>query len=317
MENLLNGIPRVIVYLDDILVSGVSKEDHLHNLQLVFERLHSAGLFLKKDKCKFCVDSISYLGHKIDCEGLHPLPDKIDGITKASTPKSVTELKAFLGLMNYYAKFIPNLATVLSPLYQLLSESVPWSWTAERDAAFKKAKSLLTSDCVLVHYNPEKDLVISCDASSYGLGAVLSHKFPDGSERPIAFSSRTLSAAERKYSQIEKETLACVYGVKKFHSYLYGRRFRLVTDHKPLLSLLHEHHAIPTTTSNRIRRWALTLSMYDYTLMFKSSKSHANADALSRLPISDHSPDPRIPPETVLLLDQISESPITVSHIRL
>ena len=205
MENLLNGIPRVIVYLDDILISGVSKEDHLHNLQLVFERLHSAGLFLKKDKCKFCVNSISYLGHKIDCEGLHPLPDKIDGITKASTPKSVTELKAFLGLMNYYAKFIPNLATVLSPLYQLLSESVPWSWTAERDAAFKKAKSLLTSDCVLVHYNPEKDLVISCDASSYGFGAVLSHKFPDGSERPIAFTSQTLSAAERKYSQIEKE----------------------------------------------------------------------------------------------------------------
>ena len=303
------------MYLDDILISGVSKEDHLHNLQLVFERLHSAGLFLK-DKCKFCVNSISYLGHKIDCEGLHPLPDKIDGITKASTPKSVTELKAFIGLMNYYAKFIQNLVTVISPLYQLLTVSVPWSWTAERDAAFKKAKSLLTSDCVLVHYNPEKDLVILCNASSYGLVAVLSHKFPDESERPIAFTSRTLSAAERKYSQIEKETLACVYGIKKFHSYLYGRRFCLVTDHKPLLSLLHEYHAIPTTTSNRIRRWALTLSMYDYTLMFKSSRSHANADALSRLPISDHSPDPPIPPETVLLLVQISESPITVSHIR-
>ena len=217
--------------------------------------------------------------------------------------------------MNYYAKFIPNLAAVLSPLYQLLSESVPWSWTAERDAAFKKTKSLLTSDCVLIHYNPEKDLVISCDASSYGLGAVLSHKFPDGSEHPIAFTSRTLSAAERKYSQIEKETLACVYGIKKFHSYLYGRRFCLVTDHKQLLSLLHKHHAIPTTTSNQIRRWALTMSMNDYTLMFKSSKSHANVDAQSRLPISDHSPDPQIPPETVLLLDQISESSTTVSHI--
>ena len=298
IKNFPNGIPRVIVYLDDILVSGVSEEDHLHNLQLVFERLHSTGLFLK-DKCKFCVNSISYLGHKIDCEGLHPLPDKIDGITKASTPKSVTELKAFIGLMNYYAKFIPNLVTVISPLYQLLSVSVPWSWTAERDAAFKKAKSLLTSDCVLVHYNPEKDLVILYNASSYGLVAVLSHKFPDGSERPIAFTSRTLSAAERKYSQIEKETLACVYGIKKFPSYLYGCRFCLVTDHKPLLSLLHEYHAIPTTTSNRIRRWALTLSMYDYTLMFKSSRSHANADAMSRLPISDHSPDPPIPSETV------------------
>ena len=157
MENLLNGIPCVIVYLNDILVSGVSKEDHLHNLALVLERLFSAGLLLKKEKCKFCVDSISYLGHKIDCEGLHPLPDKVNGITRASTPKSVTELKAFLGLMNYYAKFIPNLVTVLSPLYQLLSQSVPWSWTCERDAAFKKAKLLLTSDCVLVHFDPEKE----------------------------------------------------------------------------------------------------------------------------------------------------------------
>ena len=159
MENL-HGIPRVIVYLDDILVSGVSKEDHLHNFSLVLERLFSAGLLLKKDKCKFCVDSISYLGHKIDCEGLHPLPDKVNGITRASTPKSVTELKAFLGL-NYYAKFIPNLATVLSPLYQLVSQSVPWSWTCERDAAFKKAKLLLTSDYVLVHFDPT-DWVQSC-----------------------------------------------------------------------------------------------------------------------------------------------------------
>ena len=135
----------------------------------------------------------------------------------------------------------------------------------------------------------------------------LSHKFPDGSERPMAFTSRTLSIAECKYSQIEKETLACVYGIKKFHSYIYGRHFHIVTDHKPLLSLLHQHHAIPTTTSNRIRRWALTMSMYDYTLTYKSSKSHANADALSRLPISDHLTDPPIPPETLLLLDQISE----------
>ena len=235
MENLLNGIPCVIVYLNDILVSGVSKEDHLHNLALVLERLFSAGLLLKKEKCKFCVDSISYLGHKIDCEGLHPLPDKVNGITRASTPKSVTELKAFLGLMNYYAKFIPNLATVLSPLYQLLSQSVPWSWTCERDAAFKKAKLLLTSDCVLIHFDPEKDLVLSCDASYYGLGAVLSHNF-----------------------LMDPNIL------------LHGRCFHLITDHKPLLSLLHQHRAIPTTTSNRIRKGALTMSMYDYALTYKS-----------------------------------------------
>ena len=316
MDSLLSGIPGVIVYLDDILISGVSEDDHLHTLKVVLERLQSAGLHLKQDKCKFLVPSISYLGHKIDAEGLHPLSDKIKAITNASVPKTVTELKAFLGLMNYYGKFIPNIATILHPLYQLLNSSVPWSWTQERDEAFNKAKTLLTSASVLIHFDPQKDLMVSCDASAYGVGAVLSHKLSDGSERPIAFASRTLSSAEKNYSQIEKETLACVFGVKKFHSYLYGRKFTLITDHKPLLTLLHEHHAIPTTTSCRIQRWALTLSMYEYSVSFKPSTSHLNADALSRLPLSDVPVDPPVPPETVLLLEQILESPITVNEIR-
>ena len=140
---------------------------------------------LKQDKCKFLVPSISYLGHKIDAEGLHPLSDKIKAITNASVPKTVTELKAFLGLMNYYGKFIPNIATILHPLYQLLNSSVPWSWTQERDEAFNKAKTLLTSARVLIHFDPQKDLMVSCDASAYGVGAVLSHKLSDGSERPV------------------------------------------------------------------------------------------------------------------------------------
>ena len=145
---------------------------------------------------------------------------------------------------------------------------------------------------------------------------MLSHCLPDGSERPIGFTSRTLSTAEQNYSQIEKETLACVFGVKKFHSYLYGHKFLLVTDHKPLLTLLHEHHGIPTTTSNRIQRWALTLSLYEYSISFKSSSAHSNADALSRLPLVTATEEPPLPSETVLLLDQLSESPISVDQIR-
>ena len=282
----------------------------------MLERLQSSGLYLQKDKCKFLVPSISYLGHCIDAEGLHPLPDKIDALMNAAIPTSVTELKAFLGLVNYYGKFIPNLSSMLHPLYQLLNKSTAWSWSPARNNAFERAKTMLTSDSVLIHYDSQKELVVSCDASAYGVGAVLSHKLLDGSERPFAFASRTLSSSERRYSQIEKETLACVFGVKKFHSYIYGRKFTLVTHHKPLLSLLHQHHAVPTTTSNRIQRWGLTLSMYEYIISFKSSSDHANADALSRLPLPYTPPNTPLPSETVLLLEQISESPITVDQIR-
>ena len=155
------------------------------------------------------------------------------------------------------------------------------------------------------------DIVLACDASAYGIGAVLAHKMADGSEHPVGFASKTL-----KYSQIEKETLACVHGVKRFHSYLFGHKFCLVTDHKPLLSILHEHCSIPMTVSNRIQRWALTLSMYEYHISFKSSDSHCNADALSRLPSPCITSDPPVPCETILVLEQLDKSPVSVAQIR-
>ena len=316
MESLLHGIPNVIVYLDDILVTGKTETDHLHHLKLVLNRLEEAGLHFSKAKCKFLVPSIEYLGHRIDKDGLHPLSDKVDAILNAPRPHDVTSLKAFLGLLNYYGKFMANLATVLHPLYEFLRLKTEWKWTPDREKAFRTAKGLLTSENVLIHYDSSKELVLACDASAYGLGAVLAHRLTNGTERPIGFASRTLSPAEQKYSQIEKESLACVFGVKHFHSYLYGHHFNLITDHKPLLTILHEHRAIPTTTSNRIQRWALTLSMYDYTISFKPSSLHSNADALSRIPIVGSQADPPVPAETVFLLETMSESPVSVAQVR-
>ena len=313
MESLLQNIPSVVVYLDDILIAGQSEEEHLRLLEEVLE---TAGLRLKREKCVLMSESVEYLGHTIDRHGLHPTKEKVQAVCEAPSPKNVSELKSYLGLLTYYSKFLPNLATLLAPLYQLLQSGVQWKWSAEQDKAFKASKELLVSSQVLVHFDSELPLVVACDASPYGLEAVLSHKYANGSERPIGYASRSLSSAERNYSQLEREGLACVFGVKRFHSYLYGHSFSLITDHKPLEGLFHEDRAIPAQASSRIQRWALTLAMYDYHLIHKKGSEHANADAFSRLPLPvtlDTTPQP---PEVILLMEQMRNSPVNTDHIR-
>ena len=139
---------------------------------------------------------------------------KVEAVQKSPAAKDVSQLKSFIGLVNYYGKFLPDLSTVLAPLYRLPQKETEWRWTDEQQRAFEEVKVLLTSDRLLVHYNPDKELVLACDASPYGIRAVLSHRDPDGRERLIAFASRTLAPVECNYSQLEKEGLAIVFGVK-------------------------------------------------------------------------------------------------------
>ncbi|KAG5286473.1 hypothetical protein AALO_G00015230 [Alosa alosa] len=269
MEGILGGIPNVAIYLDDILISGSTEQNHLENLEEVLHRLEKSGLRLRRSKCEFMGKEVAFLGHKINASGLHPLTEKVDAIARAPEPKNVTELKAYLGLLNYYHRFLPKLSTLLAPLHALLKKEGKWSWGSKQQKAFTESKALLQSCSVLVHYDSNKPLILACDASPYGVGAVLSHQMPDGLDRPIGFVSRTLNAAEKNYSQLDKEGLAVVFGVKKFHKYLYGRKFTIVTDHKPLISLFSEMRAIPQMTSPRIQRWAVTLGAYEYTIIYK------------------------------------------------
>ena len=249
MDNWLQGLSGVAVYLDDILVTGATEEEHLRTLEKVLGWLEMSGLHVKKKKCQFVVPSVTYLGRQIDASGLHPLPDKFRAIEEAPAPNNVTELKSYLGLLTYYGKFLPNLATQLAPLYQLLWKERPWMWGQQLKKSFQTSKKLLTSSWLLVHFNPDMELILACDISAYGIGAVLAHKMPDGTEKPVGFASHTLAKAEKNYSQLEKEGHSCNFGTKLFHSYLFGHAFTLVTDHKPLLGLLRENKAISPQAS--------------------------------------------------------------------
>ena len=229
------------VYLDDILVAGTSEEDHIKNLDTVLTRLEDAGARLKREKCEFLLPEITYLGHKISAEGLQPTDDKVKAVTSFPTPRDVAQLKAFLGKVNYYAKFLPNLSSILAPLYTLLQKNESWNWQEKQEAAFQEAKRMLTLGSLLTHYDPDKELLLACDASPFGIGAVLSHKMEDGTERPVAFASRSLSKVEKNYAHLDKEALAIMFGVRKFHQYLYGRTFTIFSDHKPLKHIFNEN----------------------------------------------------------------------------
>ena len=316
MDSLMQGLKNVFVYIDDILVSGASVEDHLATLRKVMERLTAANLRLKKSKCFFLHTSIEYLGHVINEKGIQPTGEKVQAIREMPNPKNVTELRSFLGIINYYGKFLPNLSSRLAPLYKLLCKDARWSWGNPQETAFQEAKKALQTDSLLVHYDPSKPLILAYDASQYGIGAVLSHELDKGLERPIAYISRTLTSAERKYSQLEKEGLAIIFGVTRFHNYLYGRKFAIESDHQPLSYLFNEVRGIPQMASACIQRWALTLSAYSYTIRYKAGQRLANADAFSRLPRPVTTSDDKLPGDLVQLVNHMSSTSLRSAAVK-
>lgn len=286
MEAVLMGLDGTVNYLDDIVVTGSTRAEHIKNLIAVLDRLEKNGFTLRKEKCELFKESISYLGYIIDKKGLRGDPEKLKAILDAPRPTDVSKLKSFLGMVNYYRRFIENIATILSPLYQLLKKEVKFEWSVKEEQAFTEIKRLLASNDVLVHYDPNASLVLTVDASSYGVGAVLSHRYTENVERPVAYASRRLTDAETRYSTINKEALAIIYGVTKFHNYLYGRHFTLITDHKPLLSIFGPKVGIPQMAANRLQRYAVFLSGYSFNMEYIKSERN-QADGLSRLPVED------------------------------
>ena len=215
---------------------------------------------------------MEYLGHKLSKEGIAKGP-KVDPVIKMPPPTDALSLRSFLGSVQFYNKFLPNLSSITEPLHHLTKKDVPWQKGSKEQSSFQTLKEMLCKDTVLAHFDPSCKIGIACDASEVGL--VLFHGYPDGSERPIANASKTHTDTQRRYSQIQKEALAIVFALRKFHLFLYG--------HKPLLALFGQSKSTPALAANRLARWALMLSQYDYTIEYRKTSEHSNADVLSRL----------------------------------
>ncbi|CAD6198484.1 unnamed protein product [Caenorhabditis auriculariae] len=287
---MISGLNGVAAYLDDIIVTGRSTDEHRRNLEALFDRIHNYGFRVRLPKCNFLMPEIRYLGHIIDKDGRRPDPEKVRAITKMPQPKDVQQLRSFLGMITYYGNFIDKMRQIRTPLDALLKKDTRFEWSPECQDAFKRVKDVLASPLLLTHFDPTLDIIVAADASDYGIGAVILHRYADGSEKAICHASRSLTDAEKKYAQIEKEGLGLVFAVRKFHRYIFGRRFTLLTDHKPLLTIFGNKKGLPVYSANRLLRWSLILRGYDFKIEYRSTTSFGQADALSRLISEDIQP---------------------------
>ena len=285
MQAVLVGLEAesVFVYLDDILVASKSFSQHTKQLKVVFERLRAAGLRLKPGKCFFLRDKVTYLGHVISAKGIQPDPAKTRKVESFPVPTDITEVRQFFGLASYYRWFIPDFASVAAPLHTLTRENVPFEWITDCQAVFDQLKHLLISVPVLPYpqFGPDAEFILETDASGVGLGAVLSQEQEDGQMHPIAYASRALDTSERNYGITELETLAVVWAARHFRPYLLGHHTTVFTDHSAYVSVL-----TTARPSGKLARWAHTIQELNLTLKHCTGKLNANADALSRIPVT-------------------------------
>ena len=282
MSQMLSGIPGVICDIDDVLVSAANQNEHDQRMESVLQRLEEEGVTLN-EKCKFNQTEITFLGHIISKEGVQIDPAKTEAIQKMPKPQNVAELRRFLGLVNFVRKFSPGLADRSRPLRDLLKKDIQWTWDDAQEQAFQDIKQALSAPPVLAHYSTNLPTKVSADASSYGLGAVLLQKKEGEEWRPVFYASRSMTATEQRYAQVEKEALASTWACEKFADYLIGLpSFVIETDHRPLLALLHTKQI--DELSPRIQRFRMRLMRYRYTVTYTAGKDLVTADALSRAP---------------------------------
>ena len=288
ISRVLANIPGVICYQDDILLMSDSIQSHNKTLRVVLTRMKNAGLKLNVDKCKFFTDHVEYLGFIFDNTGVHPNPSKLSAIKDAPVPVDLKQVQSFIGLCNFYSRFIPHFATKMSPFYDLMKKNVNFNWTKLHQTSFEQIKDDFHNCNILQHFNPEFQTCLETDSSSYGVGAVLLQRRTRAEHwLPIQFASRSLNPAEKNYSQLEREALSVIFGLEKFKHFLLGSHFIIKNDHKPLHSLFARDKPIPNTCSARVLRWALKLAQFDYIFQYSCGRDNVQSDFCSRLPLPE------------------------------
>ena len=282
MEELLEGLPGVIIYMDDTVVFG-DASTHDERLEAVIRRVHESGLKLNKKKCEFRKSEIKFLGMKISKNGISVDDEKLQAIQQLQPPKDVTELRSLLGVINFLCRFVPHVQERLRPLNDLLKKDTAWIWTSQQQQALDDVKAAVTSAPVLAFYDPARPTVVSADASSFGIGGCILQKH--GSVfKPVAFCSRSLTDTETRWAQIEKELLAATWTCEKMHMFLSGLpSFELHLDHKPLIPLINTKNLVDAPI--RCQRMLMRLMRYNATAVFVPGKQHLVPDFLSRHPL--------------------------------
>ena len=268
---------------DDIYVGGKDVEEHNKRLELVLRRLQENHLTINTAKCKFKVDKILFFGHIFDKKGMTPDPKKVEALQMTEAPSNASEVRSFLSSVAFCSRYIPNFATITAPLRRLTCKDQKWQWTEVEENSLKEMKQALLSSGTLGYFDINKETVVYVDGSPVGVGAVLTQKDKQGNIKPIYYASRSLSPVESRYSQLEREALAVHWAIKRFHLYLFGKNFTVVSDHKPLLPMFNKPSSKPPA---RIERWILNLQQYRFTVKYELGKDNP-ADFPSRHPV-DH-----------------------------
>ena len=280
MDMILENCEGTISIADDIGVFGRDRSEHDRNLLKLMVEAAKNGLVFNSEKCSIGVSSLPFFGHTFDKDGVHPSRERIDAIRKMPTPADHVALRAFLGVATYLSSFTKGLSALTEPLRNLQKEET-FDWKPEHEAAFTAVKDAICTETTLAYFQPSLKSTIEVDASEKGVGATLMQN-----GRPIAFASKSLTNCESRYANIEREMLAIVYGCEKFHGYVYGKPFEVITDHKPLEMIVRKNlFAAPA----RLQRMLLRLQHYDFSVKYRPGSTMTIADTLSRFPNADES----------------------------